>query len=339
VEPTQHPLRGTVYVTTPGALVRSKGDRLRVEDGDTLLANLHLHRVRQVVCVGRVGVTSALIHRAVTDDIRLIWLDDTGRYAGRLATLEGGDIEVRLAQYRAAGQDRTALRLARHFVAGKITNMRVGLLRAARAQHQADLADHSSRLAALRQAALAATNHTEIMGYEGAATRDYFDAFGRILGPDWAFTHRQRRPPPDPVNAMLSFGYTLLAAEATAACEVANLDPHLGFLHAPRRGRPSLALDLIEEFRPVLIDATVIRLTRTGQLTPADFTTTDLGCRMTDDARRTFLAAYETRMLTLVHHPAEQRRIPWRQALAAQAHQISGVLTDRIPDYRPVIWR
>jgi hypothetical protein len=124
------------------------------------------------------------------------------------------------------------------------------------------------------------------------------------------------------------------------ACEIANLVPHLGFLHAPRRGRPSLALDLMEEFRPVLVDATVVRLTRTGQITPADFTTTtELGCRMTDDARRTFLAAYETRMLTLVHHPAEQRRIPWRQALAAQAHQIAGVLTDRVPDYRPVIWR
>src|SRR5262249_61827656 len=129
---------------------------------------------------------------------------------------EGADSGLGRPMPHAAAQDRTALRLARHFVAGKITNMRVGLLRAARAQHQADLADHSSRLAALRQAALAATNHTEVMGYEGAATRDYFDAFGRILGPDWAFTHRQRRPPPDPVNAMLSFGYTLLTGGAVA---------------------------------------------------------------------------------------------------------------------------
>src|SRR5262249_37767988 len=102
-EPTQHPLRGTVYVPPPGALVRSKGDRLRVEDGDTLLANLHLRRVRQIVCVGRVGVTSALIHRAVTDGIGLVWLDDTGRYAGRLAPLEAVDRDARLAHYRAAG--------------------------------------------------------------------------------------------------------------------------------------------------------------------------------------------------------------------------------------------
>jgi CRISP-associated protein Cas1 len=177
------------------------------------------------------------------------------------------------------------------------------------------------------------------MGYEGAAARDYFQGLGRILGPDWAFTHRQRRPPPDPVNAMLSFGYTLLANEAVAACQIAGLDPYLGFLHASRRGRPSLALDLMEEFRPVLIDSTVVRLTRTGQVTPADFTTTDGACRMIDTARRAFLTAFETRMLTLAHHLAEQRRIPWRHALAAQARQIAGVITGRLPDYRPVIWR
>jgi CRISPR-associated protein Cas1 len=147
VEPSAHPLRGTVYVTTQGALVRSKGDRLRVEDGERLLSNLNLKRVRQVVCVGRVGVTSALVHRAVAEDIELIWLDDDGRYSGRLTRLEHGDAELRLAQYRAASDERVALRIARHLVAGKITNMRVGLLRAARNRDQPDLAEHSNRLA------------------------------------------------------------------------------------------------------------------------------------------------------------------------------------------------
>jgi CRISPR-associated protein Cas1 len=138
---------------------------------------------------------------------------------------------------------------------------------------------------------------------------------------------------------MLSFGYILLANEAVAACEIAGLDPFLGFLYATRRGRPSLALDLMEELRPVLVDATVVRLARTGQVTPADFTSVEGGCRMTDPARHAFLTAYETRLLTLVHHLAEQRRVPWRQAIAVQAHQVAAVVTGRLPDDRPVIWR
>jgi CRISP-associated protein Cas1 len=139
---------------------------------------------------------------------------------------------------------------------------------------------------------------------------------------------------------MLSFGYTLLTSEAVAACELAGLDPFLGFLHGPRRSRPSLALGLIEELRPVVVDATVVRLARVGQVTPADFTVTDEdGCRMTVPTRRAFLAAYEQRMLTLVFHPAEGRRLPWRQVLAAQARQVAAVLTGRAEDYQPVVWR
>lgn len=174
-------------------------------------------------------------------------------------------------------------------------------MRAARGQQQPALAEHSVRLGQARQRALSAGNRAEVMGHEGTATRDYFDGLGRILGPDWGFETRQRRPPPDPVNAMLSFGYTLLTSEAIAACELANLDPYLGMLHTIRRGRPSLALDLIEELRPVVVDATAVRVVRSGQIAPDDFTTTDEGCRLSEPARRTFLGAYEQRMLTLVH--------------------------------------
>ncbi len=334
------PLQGTVFVTTQGALLRVKGERLRVEDGDRLLANVNLKRVRQIVCFGRVGVTSTLLQRVVERGIELTWLYEDGQHSARVAGLDGTDPELRLAQYRTADDDRRALRIARHLVAGKITNMRVGLLRAARTQQAPELADRHSRLAAARQSALTADNTAELMGYEGSATRDYFAGLSQILGPQWGFTTRQRRPPPDPVNAMLSFGYTLLTHEAVAACQLAGLDPYLGMLHSPRRNRPSLALDLIEELRPVVVDATVIRLARTGQITPMNFTLTDdQGCRLDDHGRRTFLEAYERRMLTLVHHPAEKRRIPWRHVMLAQARTLAAVLTGRKPEYRPVVWR
>jgi CRISPR-associated endonuclease Cas1 len=196
------------------------------------------------------------------------------------------------------------------------------------------------RLAAGRVNALAATNTAELMGCEGAATRDYFDGLGHILGTEWGFTTRQRRPPPDPVNAMLSFGYTLVLNEAVSACVLVGLDPYLGMLHSPHRNRPSLALDLIEELRPVVVDAIVVRLTRTGQVTPASFTITpEHGCRLDDAGRRAFLSSYERRMLTLVHHPVEGRRISWRQVLTVQARMIAAVLDERAPQYRPVVWR
>jgi CRISPR-associated protein Cas1 len=334
-----HPQRTTVYVATEGALLRVKGDRLRVEAGDELLANVHLNRVRQVVCQGRVGVTSTLLHRFAEQRLDLVWLYDDGGYAARLSPLTGGNATRHLWQYEAVTDPAAALRIARQIVAGKIANMRSGLLRAARSQDHPDIAGPADRLAAARLSALDTDSALSLLGYEGTATRDYFAGLALTLGPEWEFTSRQRRPPPDPVNAMLSFAYTLLLAEAVSACELAGLDPHLGVLHTPRDDRPSLALDLIEEVRPVIADAVVVRLVRTGQMTPADFTTTEAGCRLDDSARRRFLAAYEKRMLTLVHHADEGRRILWRQVLYAQERRLAAVFEDREPDYVPVGWR
>jgi CRISPR-associated protein Cas1 len=338
-DPASHSQRTTVHVTTEGALLRLKGDRLRVESGDELLANIHLNRVRQVVCHGRVGVTSTLLQRFAEQHLDLVWLHDDGGYAARLTPLTGGDATRRLAQYAAVTDRSGALRIARQIVAGKIANTRSGLLRAARSQEQPDIALHADRLATTRASALTADSPTSLLGFEGSATRDYFTGLALTLGPEWGFTTRQRRPPPDPVNAMLSFAYTLLIAEAVSACELAGLDPHLGVLHTPSDDRPSLALDLIEEVRPVIADAVVVRLVRTGQMSPADFTTTDNGCRMDDPARRRFLTGYEKRMLTLVHHTTEQRRISWRQVLYTQARRLGAVFEGREPGYMPVTWR
>lgn len=317
-----------------------KGDRLRVESGDELLENVHLNRVRQVVCQGRVGVTSTLLHRFAERSLDLVWLYADGGYAARLAPLTGGHATRRLAQYGFVTDPDKALSIARLIVAGKIANMRSGLLRAARSQDKPDIAGHAERLAEARLAALEADSPVSLLGYEGSATRDYFGGLALTFGAEWNFVSRQRRPPPDPVNAMLSFAYTLLASEAISACELAGLDPHLGVLHTPRNDRPSLALDLIEEMRPVIADAVVVRVVRTGQVEPADFTTTvEAGCRMDESARRRFLAAYERRMLTLIHHPTEGRRVPWRQALYAQARRLAAALEDSGPGYAPVAWR
>jgi CRISP-associated protein Cas1 len=218
--------------------------------------------------------------------------------------------------------------------------MRVGLLRADRREPDPVRADVAATLEVARLVLADASSIEEVMGHEGMATREYFCAWRLLLDPSWGFTSRQRRPPPDPVNAMLSFGYTLLLHEAVAALELAGLDPAVGFLHQARWGRPNLALDLIEEFRPLLVDAVVLRCATTGMLQPEDFETTpEQGCRMNAKARHAFLAAYERRLLTLFTHEATRRRISYRVGLGLQAKAVARTLLDPDKPYRPVRWK
>ena len=186
--------------------------------------------------------------------------------------------------------------------------MRVLLLRADRRMDEPVCGPAVRRMDAARWAATEARTRAELMGHEGAATRDYFQQWPSLLDTEWSFQRRERRPPPDPVNAMLSFGYTLLAQEGVSAAHLAGLDPDVGLLHKPQAGRSSLALDLIEELRPIIVDNTVLALTRRGALRPTDFTTSpEYGCRMGEDARNIFISAYERAMLRLVTHPSGRR--------------------------------
>ena len=185
-----------------------------------------------------------------------------------------------------------------------------------------------------------AASYDQILGHEGAASREYFRAWRQLIGDTWAFTARERRPPPDPVNAMLSFGYTLLVQEAVAALESAGLDSAVGFLHRGRWGRPCLALDLMEEFRPVTVDTVVLRCAMTGIVRPDEFITApDLGCRMSPRARRGFLAAYERRMLTVFTHEPAGRRVSCRVGLGLQARALARALVEPERVYRPVRWK
>ncbi|MFW6638523.1 CRISPR-associated endonuclease Cas1 [Nocardiopsis algeriensis] len=341
------PLEATVYVTTPGALVRSRGDRVRIEHGDELLLSVNLKRVRQVVGVGRVGFSTPFLHRALRQGVELVLLDDLGRFQGRLSRAMSGDVHIRAAQYEAVLDGARALDFARMFVVGKLTNLRTALLRASRSANAPESADEdvaavAERLVQARAGALKAGGTAELMGHEGAASRDYFSCWGRMFDPAWGFTHRKRRPPPDPVNAMLSFGYTLLLNDAVVACHIAGLDPEGGYLHSLAQGRASLALDLMEEFRPVIVDSVVTGLVLGGKVAPEGFdhpADEGQGCRMAPETLKVFLAAYEKRMLTLARHPGLGRRVSYRAALTAQARLLAAVLAGREDAYRPMVWR
>jgi CRISPR-associated protein Cas1 len=335
-----HPMETVVYVDRPGSLIRSRGDRITVEHHGEVLFRLNFKRIRQVVCVGQVGMTTPFLHRALRDGIDMFFLDEHGGPGGRLTSLACDDATARRAQYRAADDERLVRERARTFVDGKIANMRVSLLRASRRVPDPAVTSIAETLAISRLLLGDATSYDQILGYEGSATREYFRAWRQLISESWGFTARERRPPPDPVNAMLSFGYSLLTQESIAALEMAGLDAAVGFLHRARWGRPSLALDLMEEFRPIVVDAVVLRCLSTGIVRFEEFTTTpDLGCRMTARARQAYLAAYERRMLTLFTYEPSSRRVSYRVGLGLQAKALGAALVDPDRLYRPVRWK
>jgi CRISPR-associated protein Cas1 len=287
-EMLSHPVETVVYVEHQGAIVRSRGDRLVVTAGEESLLRLGLRRVKQVVCFGRVGLTTPFLQKAAEQGIEVVLLHDNGTLGARVTAPYSTDPTARRAQYRTADDDRQAVRLAAAFVTGQIDNLRVSLLRIARREDDAIAAAAADRISACADALDEATSVDSVLGHEGMASRDYFQAVARMTDPLWGFNSRQRRPPPDPINAMLSYGYTLLCHEAIAALEAAGLDPMVGFLHQHRWGRPALALDLMEEFRPITVDVAVWCCVSTNQIRPEQFSTEpDTGCRMGDDAKHT----------------------------------------------------
>lgn len=336
---SSHPLETTMYVDHTGAMMRTRGERLLVTDGDETLAKVNWRRIRQVVIIGRVNMSTPYLHRALKRGVETVLLDDSGGYLGRVQPGERGREFDRRIQYRAADSKNASLRLARGFVLGKLQNQRVLLQRLDRKMAEPILGRSIRNIDKFRYDAAIITSLVQLRGLEGAGAREYFKAIGDFLPPEWGWHGRVRRPPTDPINAMLSFGYTLLSNEGVTAAELAGLDPDIGFLHLPHPGRPSLALDLVEEFRALIVDATVFALLGRKQVSPADFETVDDGaCRMSKTARDAFLSTYEKRMLQLVTHRETGRRISYRTALHMQARSI-GRAMDGGDEYQPIMWK
>lgn len=339
----KRPDRATAFIVDEGGLFRSKGPRLRLErDGETVVA-LSVKRTRQIVIFGRTGFTTPFIERVLSEGIDVVLLSATGRYFGRLQPASGGSPHVRRAQFDFTASKAQRLPLARRIVDGKIVNQRAGVLRAARRLDTKELQEAVRSLERDRRQCADARSLPELMGVEGAASRRYFAVFRSLIGDEWGFTTRQRRPPPDPTNALLSLGYTLLLHDAIAALETVGLDPFTGVLHEPRVGKPSLAFDLVEEFRPLIVDSVVIRCLNTGRLKPEHFEIEEgppKSCRCSKDGLRRFLAAYEKRMLSTFTHQPTRRKVSYRVAMILQARQLADAMAD--PDgitYQPILWK
>ncbi len=329
------------------------------DDGENeTLASVPLIHVSEVVVLGNVSITTPAMKTLLAENIDVVFLTIDGAYCGRLIGPGTPHVLLRRKQYQRQASADFSLTMAKHFVRAKLEHLRAMLQRHQRKNFGRRMADGGfqvenpkSETRDLESAINAisvgltrgerATALSSLLGIEGAASAAYFGGLKQLLKPEWKFEKRLRRPPPDPINVLLSFGYTLLTHAAEGAVGAVGLDVYAGFLHQTEYNRPSLALDLVEEFRP-LIDGVVMWATNSSQITPADFTLgtdPDRPVVMSDRARKIFIQAYERRMNETFTHPKLNQALPIRQCLLAQARQIAEAVQADRPGFIPMGFR
>jgi CRISPR-associated protein Cas1 len=261
-----------LYVIEQGARLERRSERIRVVKGEAVLSEIPLDGLEQVLLFGQVHLTSPVIKALLVQGVDVAFLTAGGSFLGRLTNGRARQIQLRHAQFRRLGDEAFALGLGRSLVAAKVRNQRALLLRRQRTLAQEGIARSAAAMRRLLDQLPEAGTMDQVRGLEGASAAAYFSAFGLCLQAEgMTFERRARRPPPDPVNVLLSFGYTVLGNLAQGYVEEAGLDPYFGALHELRDGRPSLVLDLIEPFRAPIVDVAVLRAVNGRAITPADF--------------------------------------------------------------------
>lgn len=330
-----------LIVDTQGSQLRKEGERLNVELEGQQVHSIPLASLQQLIVVGRgVGASTPLLYDLVQRGVDVVFQSQRGRFGFRLVGAASKHSALRVRQVLAATDPAKALPLARAMVAGKLHNQAIVLRRC---HQEEDPVQHALRVLAEQAAhAAQADNADSLRGYEGSGAAAYFGAWPSLFdAPRWGFRGRAYYPPPDPINAMLSFGYTLLLNDLLGILHKIGLDPDVGFFHVIDYGRPSLALDLEEEFRPVIVDTLVLHLLREGLLEPADFLQAGAhpGIVLSDQARRFFLERYEERLAVRVRHPAWEQNLTYRQCIERQAEHLARCILERDEAYRPLMLR
>lgn len=329
-----------LYVTEPGSYVRKNGGRLDVTKDRQVIASTRLIDVSQVCLYGNVQMSSQVVRQLMSEEVPVMWFSTGGWFQGITEGLPGKNIELRRQQYRRF--EEGSIDIARSMIEGKIKNSRTILRRNTKARNP-------EVLSSLRRLAIQASRATDtgrLLGYEGTAARLYFSEFSTMLrGPEalpggtFSMQGRNRRPPADPINCLLSYAYSLLVKDCVATLRSIGFDPYLGFLHRPRFGRPALALDLAEEFRPIIAESVVITAINNGEIRPADFDVRGGAVSLTAQGRRSMLSTYERRLETQITHPVFEYRVSWRRAVEVQARLLAAVLLGDVESYPPMLVR
>ncbi len=330
-----HDNRRPVYVQHHSARVRKKGNVLSIEVDDSEVSTARLSEVSQLVAMGNIYITTPTIHEMMRREIPISWYSYGGWFMGHTVGVGHKNVELRTAQYARSFEPHTCLHLARRLVRAKILNSRTLMRRNWRGDEKPTMlardlkmdADHAAR----------ASNLQELLGIEGSAAARYFGHFTNMIkataGLDFDFSGRNRRPPKDPVNALLSFTYAMLVREWTTTLTAVGFDAYRGFYHQPRYGRPALALDLMESFRPLLADSTVIQVINNGEVAENDFVVAPTGVALKPNARKRVIAAFDRRLSQEITHPIFGYSASYRRILEIQARLLARYLLGELPEY------
>ncbi|HKU80700.1 MAG TPA: CRISPR-associated endonuclease Cas1 [Candidatus Tumulicola sp.] len=326
-----------LYVMEPGARVGLREEVVEIRTDAGTVADCPILEVGSVSLFGNVQISSQALRALLARDVPAFYLSYGGWLNGYARSVNDHSLDLRIVQHRVAlNADRCAA-LAKQFVSGKIRNQRTMVRRSLGQSAKKTL----QAMAFLEHRVQHVKNAEELLGLEGMAAKHYFEAYGEMLGVATGFevTGRSRRPPTDPVNAMLSFGYAMLAKEALAAVIAVGFEPGLGFYHRVRPGRPSLALDLMEEFRPLIVDSTVLSLINTREIQASQFDRRGRAVVLTDEGRRIFIGALERRLRTSIHHPTFGYQVTYRRAMNVQARLLARAIQGDIAAYPAFLTR
>jgi len=338
-----------LYLNTQGFRVGCREEVLQVKEKDRVVEEVRVRDVSHVALFGNIQVSTQAIQALCEQEVPVTYFSMGGWFYGITRGHELKNVFLRMEQFRLARDEATCLSLARQIVHGKIRNHRTMLMR----NHLEPAEPTILRLRRAAEDALAASSREELLGIEGAAASLYFQQFSGMIkleepdglqkaepkAFDFNFNHRKRRPPTDPVNAMLSLAYSLLTKDCTLAALAVGFDPYIGFYHQPRFGRPALGLDLIEEFRPLVAESTVLNCINNRVITEKDFVRAGEAVNLSAGGRKRFFQVYEQRMSSLITHPLFDYNVSYRRALELQARLLAKALTGEIPEYVPLLTR
>jgi CRISP-associated protein Cas1 len=332
-----------LYLNTQGMRVGKSGEVLQMREKETLKQEVRMGEICQLNLMGNVQISTQAVQSLCESEIPISYFSQGGWFYGVTTGLNTKNVFLRKAQFRLADEEWFARGLAKRLVAGKIRNQRTMLQR----NHVEPQAVWLSEMKRMAEAAESARSLEELLGIEGNAARVYFAAFSGMIkiedddGAEFSFDFngRNRRPPKDPVNALLSLAYSVLAKDLTLACYAVGFDPLMGFYHQPRFGRPALALDLMEPFRPLIADSAVLSAINTRMVTGRDFVKAGTAVAMSAAGRKGFFRAYEARMDGLVTHPLFEYRVTYRRMLEIQARLLARVMEGEIGEYPVFVTR
>ena len=339
VIPSGHdPRLRTLYLFKHGYVLGKESERFVIKYRGKILQEIPAIKVDQIMVFGNGQITTQAMHFCLKERIPIFLLSGHGRFYGVIDSFDTEPVLLHGAQFARASDLDFSLRIAKAFVKGKVANSRVILLRYARKRLAPELKAGAAKLKSSLARISGARSLDELRGMEGSAAKTYFFAIAKTISKEWNFNGRKRQPPPDPVNSMLSYGYTLLFYNVYSLLRARGLNPHVGFLHPMRPGHPALVSDVIEEFRAIVVDVVVLNLVLNNKIEPKEFSCSDShGCILSKEARKKFIKIFENKLNSKIKHPISGLNLDYRRCIEYQANHLARVIRGVEPEYKPMV--